>query len=77
MLDFRMGGEVLTRPGKDASQPERVQYYYFRKNEAGLQQEWWYHKFGCRQWFLAVRDTRTNQVLRTFWPAEPAEQIKG
>lgn len=68
MLDFRFGGEVLSRPGKEASPKEWLDYNYFRKNEAGLHQEWWYHKFGCRKWFLGVRDTRTNEVLRTFWP---------
>ncbi len=68
VLDFRFGGETLSRPGKEASSQERIQYYYFRKNEAGVQQEWWYHKYGCRKWFFAVRDTRTNEVLRTYWP---------
>jgi sarcosine oxidase subunit delta len=68
VLDFRFGGETLSRPGKEASPQERTQYYYFRKNEAGVQQEWWYHKYGCRKWFFAMRDTRTNEVLRTYWP---------
>ena len=68
--DFRFGGETLARPGGKASPQERTQYYYFRKNEAGPRQEWWYHKFGCRKWFLAIRDTRNDQVLRTFWPSE-------
>ena len=68
VMDFRFGGETLSRPGKEASPQERTQYYYFRKNEAGIQQEWWYHKYGCRKWFFAMRDTRTNEVLRTYWP---------
>ncbi|MBA2512964.1 MAG: sarcosine oxidase subunit delta, partial [Solirubrobacterales bacterium] len=30
---------------------------------AGVQREWWFHRFGCEQWFQAERDTRTNAVL--------------
>ena len=68
--DFRYAGEILSRPSKDASPREWTSYFYFRKNEAGVQQEWWYHKFGCRKWFFALRDVQTNQALRTFWPEE-------
>ena len=67
-VDFRFGGEIVVRPGQEASAWERTLYYYFRDNEAGVHREWWYHKFGCRKWFCAVRDTNTNQVLRTYWP---------
>lgn len=70
--DFRFGGEVTSRPDRDASLQEWTHYYYFRKNESGVQREWWYHKFGCRKWFLAVRDTRTNQVKETSWPESQA-----
>ena len=69
--DFRFGGEVLDRPAPAASVGEWAHYFYSRKNEAGFQQEWWYHKFGCRSWFLALRDTRSNAVVQTFWPEEP------
>ena len=72
--DFRFGGEALSRPGKEASTQELTHYFYLRKNEAGLQREWWYHKFGCRKWFLAIRDTRSNEVHRTFWPEGPVVQ---
>ena len=37
-----------------------------RRNAAGLQTEWWYHRNGCGTWFLAERDTRTNVVVRTY-----------
>ena len=43
-------------------------YIYFRRNVAGSQREWWHHRSGCRAWFLAERDTRTNEVLRTELP---------
>ena len=44
---------------------------YFRRNVAGVQREWWYHRFGCELWFLAERDTRTNEVLKTELPQAP------
>ena len=69
--NFRFGGEALSRPDYTASKEDWAGYLYSRKNEAAVQKEWWYHKFGCRKWFLALRDTRNNRVTRTFWPEEP------
>ncbi|MGH8057176.1 MAG: hypothetical protein ACREOH_08065 [Candidatus Entotheonellia bacterium] len=28
---------------------------------------------GCRRWFLARRDTRNNEVERTYWPEDRPE----
>jgi sarcosine oxidase subunit delta len=70
VYEFRCAGEVTTRPGPDAPHGELTAYLYARKNVAGEQREWWYHKFGCRRWFIGVRDTVTNEVLRTGWPEE-------
>ena len=44
------------------SERELNAYNYFRRNVAGVQREWWYHRSGCRAWFLAERDTTTNEV---------------
>ncbi|MGD9764819.1 MAG: sarcosine oxidase subunit delta [Candidatus Binatia bacterium] len=66
VYEFRFGGEVHTRPTEPASAAEWAAYLYERKNEAGVQREWWYHQLGCRAWFFAMRDTRTNAVLETF-----------
>jgi sarcosine oxidase subunit delta len=44
---------------------------YFRDNVAGVQREWWQHRTGCGEWFLAERDTRTNEVLEVILP-EPS-----
>ena len=33
-----------------------------------MQREWWVHRSGCGAWFLAERDTRTNEV---HWTATP------
>ena len=67
VYEFRWGGEQSQRPEPGSSQETWAQYLYMRSNTAGVQREWWYHRMGCRRWFLAVRDTRTNAVERTFW----------
>jgi sarcosine oxidase subunit delta len=67
--EFHFQGEVTRRPGPGASLRELTDYVYFRDNVAGIQREWWYHRKGCRVWFVAERDTRTNEVVRTEIPA--------
>jgi heterotetrameric sarcosine oxidase delta subunit len=69
VADFAFGGEVCKRP-QDPSFRELCEYNYIRENVAGVQREWWYHRSGCRTWFLAERDTRTNEVLRIGLPGE-------
>jgi heterotetrameric sarcosine oxidase delta subunit len=74
--EFRYGGEVHPRPKSDADR-EWADYLYTRKNALGVQTEWWYHRMGCRRWFLARRHTMTNEVQETFWPEETAEREGG
>ena len=78
VTDFRFGGEVVARPGgqRAPSRRELNSYNYFRANVAAVQREWWYHRSGCRSWFLAERDTRTNHVLWTALP-EQAGAVPG
>ncbi|MFQ5829745.1 MAG: sarcosine oxidase subunit delta [Candidatus Methylomirabilia bacterium] len=68
VYEFRWGGEYSSRPARGSPPSVWTGYLYLRTNAAGPQEEWWYHRMGCRQWFLAVRDTRTNAVERTYWP---------
>jgi len=70
VYEFQFGGEVVVRPEPDAPTPVWTKYFYARKNVAGDQREWWYHKLGCRKWFVAVRDTVSNKVHETSWPNE-------
>jgi heterotetrameric sarcosine oxidase delta subunit len=63
--EFTCAGEVTMRPKSSPSLRELAKYVYFRRNVAGIQREWWYHRFGCEVWFQAERDTRTNEVLLT------------
>jgi sarcosine oxidase subunit delta len=71
VTDFGFGGEVVPRPGeRPASARDLGAYLYFRRNAAGPQREWWVHRSGCGEWFVAERDTRTNRVLSTALPGE-------
>jgi sarcosine oxidase subunit delta len=67
--EFRFQGEISRRPGPEPSLRELTDYVYFRDNVAGVQREWWYHRAGCKIWFVAERDTRTNEVLQTGIPS--------
>jgi heterotetrameric sarcosine oxidase delta subunit len=70
VADFAFGGEVSARPRSEPTYRELNRYNYFHRNVAGVQREWWYHRSGCRTWFQADRDTRTNIVLRVGLPGE-------
>lgn len=67
--EFVCAGEVTERPASSPALPELMAYVYFRRNVAGVQREWWFHRFGCERWFQAERDTRTNAVVSTALPA--------
>lgn len=68
--EFVSRGEVTQRPVDPASFREVAEYLYLRRNAAGPQQEWWYHRRGCQTWFLATRDTRTNLVSEVEMPLQ-------
>lgn len=70
LTDFGFGGETCTRPSTKPQQRELAYYNYFRRNVAGRQREWWVHRSGCQAWFLAERDTRTNEVIWTALPGD-------
>ena len=73
VYEFRWGGEYSRRPAPGSPPEVWAEYIYFRTNAAGLQEEWWYHNMGCRHWFLARRDTRSNAVECTYWPEARSE----
>jgi heterotetrameric sarcosine oxidase delta subunit len=68
VTDFGYGGEIASRPKSKPTFRELNTYNYFRRNVAGVQREWWFHRSGCRAWFVAERDTRTNEVRWTALP---------
>jgi len=70
VAEFRFGGEYHPRPSGEVAPDAWAEHLYFRCNLDGPQQEWWFHRFGCRCWFLARRDTRDNRVLAAWWPED-------
>ena len=71
--EFREGGEYNPRPQNpsETDDGEWTRYLYMRRNTMDVQTEWWYHRAGCGLWFLAERQKRTNEVLRTYlWPPD-------
>ena len=70
VYEFRFGNEFEPRPSLEEPLDAWTDYSYMKKNEAGVQKEWWFHRSGCRQWFLAVRNTVTNEVFQTFFPED-------
>jgi len=64
--EFHYGGERLTRPVNPEGNAWS-DYLYKRDNTLGVQKEWWYHRLGCRRWFVAERHTRTHEVEDTYW----------
>ena len=69
--EFAYAGEVSLRPKERPDVRELGSYLYLRRNVAGVQREWWFHRFGCELWFQAERDTRTNAVLSTGLATSP------
>ena len=77
--EYSFGGEYQVRPPPDVSDAAWGHYLYGRTNAAGVQTEWWYHRYGCGKWLLAERDTVANAVRRSFWPpvGAPVEPAQG
>jgi heterotetrameric sarcosine oxidase delta subunit len=72
VAEFRYGGELQTRPLPGSTVLEWSAYLFDRRNVAGVEQAWWFHRSGCRRWLQVERDTRTNQVIRVAWSLTPA-----
>ena len=66
--EFSYGGETNARPAPGTAPEALADYLFVRRNAAGEQQEWWYHRSGCRSWFLARRDTVSNRFVDSYWP---------
>ena len=73
--EFSYGGETNPRPEPGAPSEKLADYLFVRRNASGEQQEWWYHRGGCRSWFLAKRNTETNRFVDSYWP-EDARRIR-
>jgi sarcosine oxidase, subunit delta len=78
-LEFRWGGEAdKPRPLLDCTDAEWATYLFGQRNPKGVVSERWVHAYGCRQWFIVVRDTVSHQINDTYplgsSPAGPVER---
>ena len=68
--EFTCGGEVVAPPDPDRADAEAwADYLFLHHNAAGIVREWWYH-VPTSFWFIADRNTVTDEILRTFHPRE-------
>jgi len=68
--EFAYGGEVQKMPAPDADVREWAEYVFIENNTRGVVREWWIH-LPTSYWFIAERDTATNEVTRTY----PADEL--
>ena len=69
LQEFVCGGEVAPEPAPDAAPEDWAGYVFLQQNPAGVVREWWCH-VPTSYWFVAERDTRTDEILRTYPPSE-------
>jgi sarcosine oxidase subunit delta len=72
--EFVCAGEVVQMPEPNrASDAEWADYVFLHANAAGVVREWWCH-LPTAFWFIAERDTRTDEILRTYRASEVFEE---
>ena len=66
IAEFVCGGEVREMPDPDrCSDAEWADHVFMHDNPAGVVREWWQH-VPTSYWFIAERDTRRDEILRTY-----------
>ena len=66
LQEFTFGGEVRPMPEPAAATDEAwADYVFNRAGEPAVKREWWYH-IASGTWFIAERDTRTDDIGRTY-----------
>jgi sarcosine oxidase subunit delta len=64
--EFAWGGEVSEMPDPmNGSDEEWAEYTFIENNTRGVIREWWCH-LATSYWFIAERDTATDEILRTY-----------
>ena len=68
--EFAWGGEVKAMPDPlSCSDDEWAEYVFLENNTAGVVREWWCH-LPTSYWFIAERNTLTDEIIRTYPSAE-------
>jgi sarcosine oxidase subunit delta len=70
--EFTYGGAVREMPDpQGADDAQWADYVFNRSGEPGVQREWWFH-IASNTWFVAERDTLTDEFVRTYLWGEEA-----
>jgi len=76
--EFTWGGSSgIVRPGPwdRVSDEDWGAYLHLRDNPLGHHAETWQHSFGCLEWFCALRDTGTHEILATWILGAPGPAV--
>lgn len=66
LQEFTYGGEYRPMPNPDETSDKAwADYIFNRDGDPGLKREWWYHN-ASDTWFLADRNTKTDEIVATF-----------
>lgn len=77
IAEFSYGGEFHPEPDPARADDRAwAEHVFFHDNAAGIVIEWWCHT-PSSYWFLAERDTRSDETLRTFPARELLQQGSG
>ena len=69
--EFRHGGEVMPHPDASVcSDAQWADFVFMAENPAGVVREWWCH-VASGYWFIAERNTVTDEIERTY----PVEEL--
>lgn len=76
--EFHYGGEAhIARPQPHSPPTPHAlaETLYMRQNKKGVMAERWHHRYGCGQFFNALRDTMSDQFLDTYKIGAPKPDI--
>ena len=68
-IEFHYGGQAhIPYPEDPGTLPDKewADFLFMRDNPRGPFRERWYHVYGCRRWFNAVRDTSTHRFVASY-----------
>ncbi len=75
--EFICGGEVREMPDPEKSHSNAwIDYLFMENNKAGLIYEWWCHA-PTTYWFIAYRDTLTDEIIETMTVAAFSVKTSG
>jgi sarcosine oxidase, subunit delta len=76
LSEFIFGGEYRVAPNQTTcSDAEWAAYVHNRQGAPGLKKEWWYHS-PSGTWFIAERNTLSDQVIRTYLLADASKHTE-